>query len=162
MSIHTYLQTVTAVSILCTVVRSLTDKTAQRTAVSMFCGICMLTAVLLPLKTGVDELSRIQQQLSDLSGTVEITAVPAVTETERLTREYAASAANSYLETQFSTLTGESCTVEVVLDEALHPISAQLTAPTAYRETLILLCRETLGLDENALEFMAEAEKEVP
>ena len=155
MTIHSYLQTVTVTAVFCAVVRSLTDKTAQRAAVSMFCGICLLTAILLPLKNGSQILAPLNKELNALTEISDSSVSPAAAEQERLTREYAADAASACLETQFSALTGESCSVRVTLDDSLHPVSASLEAPSAHRETLLRLCAEALGLDADSLQFTA-------
>ena len=150
--LHSYIISLTAAAILCAAVQELTRKTSQRGMISLFCGIFLLTVMLSPLKSGLPMLRKTMSRISLQSDQIvrEQTGFA-----DALTREYTASQAAAFLEAQGKALTGAEWTVEITLNDSLFPVSASVTAPERFRESLVVLTAETLGLTSDRICFTA-------
>lgn len=148
--LHNYIISLTAAAILCAAVQELTRKTAQRGVISLFCGIFLLTVMITPLKSGIPAL---RKNLSFIKTQSSQIVQEQIHSSDALTREYTASQAAAFLEAQGEALTGAEWSVEIALDDSLFPVSASVTAPVQFRDSLVNLTAKTLGLSADRICF---------
>ena len=146
---------ITVTAILAAIARALTDKSGQRGAVRLFCGVCVALAILMPLRTNAPrELLRSLERSFDAQKRA---ASYSQETSEALARDYAAAQAAAYLEAQAAAI-ADGITFSLELSEDLTPVS--VTGPADAREAASALAAQALGLSGERIRYISVEEED--
>ena len=148
---------ITVTAILAAIARALTDKSGQRGAVRLFCGVCVALAILMPLRTNAPrELLRSLERSFDAQKRA---ASYSQETSEALARDYAAAQAAAYLEAQAAAI-ADGITFSLELSEDLTPVSVTVSGPAAAREAASALAAQALGLSGESIRYISVEEED--
>ena len=150
--IRDWITGLTVVGILAALADALTEKSAQRTAVRMCAGVCVLLTALWPLRTW--DFAALSRSLQSSVNARSDAAAHGERMSAELQRAYVAQQAARTIEGRYTGTDGID--VEITLGDDLVPLGATVRGPEAARAEATRYVAQALGLPEERIAWTTE------
>ena len=154
-AVRSWIVGISAAAVLSALARALTERSAGRSVIRFFAGICVLLSILSPLQKAVPT----GRSLSDMFPAKDDPAALGLAVSDDLIRRYASGQAAAYLESRLAA-PDAAFSVCVELDDSLQPVSAEIRGPEASRETAVAAAADALRLPQERVRYIAEERSE--